>query len=106
MRESVYQAQLIVTLKRVFPGCMVLKNDTDYMQGIPDLLILYGVHWAALEVKADYNSPYQPNQEYYLDLMNDMSFAAVIYPEIEEEVLYDLQQAFGSRRPTRVSQRQ
>lgn len=93
MRENLYQARLIKELRCIFPGCLILKNDTDYIQGIPDLLILFGDRWAALEVKASANAAWQPNQEYYIELLNDMSFAAFIYPEIEEEVLDALQQA-------------
>lgn len=94
MQERHYQAQLIKKLRRMFPGCMILKNDTDYLQGVPDLLILFGDRWAALEVKAYEDAPEQPNQEYYVVEMNDMSFAAFIYPENEAEVLHALQQAF------------
>jgi hypothetical protein len=105
MLESRYQAQLIRKLNRMFPGCMILKNDSSYLQGIPDLLILFGPYWAMLEVKPNGDAPYQPNQEYYLDLLGEMSFASVIYPEIEEEVLRDLQQALQPRRSARVSKR-
>ncbi len=93
MLERDYQARLIRKLRRLFPGCIILKNDTDYLQGIPDLLILYGRNWAALEVKASEDAPEQPNQEYYVELMGEMSFAAFIYPEVEEEVLYALQRS-------------
>jgi hypothetical protein len=98
MLESTYQAKLIKKLKRRFNGCIVLKNDTDYMQGIPDLLILYKNRWAALEVKAYEDAPVQPNQEYYVNLLDYMSFAAFITPENEEDVLRELQQAFRARR--------
>ncbi len=102
--ERNYQAKLIKKLKRRFPGCVVLKNDTDYMQGIPDLLILYKDQWAMLEVKAYENAPIQPNQEYYVDLLDRMAFAAFIYPENEEDVLDELQRAFDSRRSaTRIT---
>ena len=97
MTESVYQGTLIKRLKRTFPGCVVLKNDSQYIQGILDLTILYCDLWAMLEVKAAADSPFQPNQEYYLEHLGQMSFAAVIYPEIEEEVLLALQEAFSSR---------
>lgn len=102
MLESVYQSRLIKKLKRTLPGCVILKNDTDYLQGIPDLLILWRNKWAMLEVKGMVDSPNQPNQEYYIDLLDGMSFAAFISPETEEDVLYDLQQAFGSRRSARI----
>lgn len=105
MLESVYQSKLIKKLKQLFPGCVILKNDTDYLQGIPDLLILWQNKWAMLEVKGFVDAPEQPNQQYYVDLLDGMSFAAFISPETEEDVLYDLQQSFGSRRTTRVSVR-
>jgi hypothetical protein len=103
MKEADYQAQLIRKLKRMFPGCVILKNDTDYLQGIPDLVILFLNKWAMLEVKAYEAAPEQPNQRWYVDMLDSMSFAAFIYPENETEVLYDLQRAFKPRRPARVS---
>lgn len=93
MGESDYQSRLIKVLRDMFPGCVILKNDPEYLQGIPDLLILYGDNWAALEVKAYADAPEQPNQDYYVDELNKMSFAAFIYPENEEEVLDALQRS-------------
>jgi hypothetical protein len=103
--ERHYQPLLIKKLRRLFDGIIILKNDSSYMQGVPDLILLYGPFWAMLEVKADKDSPFQPNQEYYLDQFNRMSFAACIYPENEGEVLSALEQAFGLRRTTRVAKR-
>lgn len=80
----------------MFPGCIVLKNDPNYIQGIPDLTIFYGNKWATLEVKKDFGSSHQVNQDYYVELMNNMSFSAFIYPENKEEVLHELQHAFRS----------
>ena len=91
--ERDFQAKLIKELKVMFKGCIIVKNDPNYIQGIPDLLILYNDRWAALEVKKSATAHYQPNQEYYVDLMDQMSFAAFIYPENKEEILYELQQA-------------
>lgn len=105
MLESVYQRDLIKKLKHIFPGCVILKNDTEYMQGIPDLSIFWRDKWAMLEVKGSVNAPNQPNQVFYIDELNEMSFAAFISPETEEEVLRDLQQAFRPRRSARVSVR-
>lgn len=105
MLESVYQAKLIKEIKSRFPGCFVLKNDAGYQQGILDLLILYKKRWAMLEVKMSGDAPFQPNQIYYIDLFNDMSFAAAIYPENEQEVLDELQQTFQPRRSSLVSVR-
>lgn len=105
MLESIFQSKLIVELEEIFEGCVILKNDANYIQGFPDLLILYKDTWAVLECKKNADAKYQPNQKYYLDVLDKMSFASVIYPEIKEEVLDELQQAFGLRRPTRISKR-
>lgn len=101
--ERRFQAGLIKDLERMFPGCIVLKNDANYRQGIPDLIVLWENQWAALEVKSSANAPDQPNQAHYVYKMNVMSFAAFIYPENKEDVLDDLQLAFGARRPARFS---
>lgn len=93
--ESKFQAQLIKDLKQLFPGCMVLKNDPNYLQGIPDLTILYKDRWATLEVKRSEGARHRPNQDYYVNYMNDMSYSSFIYPENKTEVLDELQQAFG-----------
>jgi hypothetical protein len=102
--ENAYQAKLIRKLKRLFPGCEVIKNDPNYRQGILDLTLFWGPHWAMLEVKTSAKAKEQPNQGYYVRQMNDMSFAAFIYPENEEEVLAALQDAFASRGATCISQ--
>ena len=96
MLENKFQSNLIKELKKEFPGCMVLKNDSSYLQGIPDLTIFYKKHWAMLECKKNATAHKQPNQEYYVGRMNEMSFSRFICPENKEEVLYDLQQAFRS----------
>lgn len=106
MLENGYQAKLIKKLRKLFPGCEIQKLDSGYQQGIPDLLVLYGPHWAILEVKR--KKPTRPedfeaNQEWFIDHFNRMSFSACIYPENEEAVLNDLQQAFRARRSSRLS---
>lgn len=98
MKESQFQSNLIKKIKKIFVGCIVMKNDANYIQGIPDLLILYKDKWAVLENKKSHSSSHQPNQEYYVDLMNNMSFARFICPENEEEVLNELQQSFNTKR--------
>lgn len=105
MLEREYQGHLIRKLRRMFPGCVILKNDSSYMQGVPDLTILYEDKWAMLEVKTSKAVRSQPNQRYYIDELNKMSFASFIYPSIEEEVLDALQQTFRPRRLARVPQR-
>ena len=96
MRESKFQADLKKELKRLFPGCIVTKLDSSDIQGIPDLLVLYKDKWATLENKKSENAPKRPNQEYYVNKMNEMSFSRFIYPENKEVVLNELQQAFKS----------
>ena len=94
MLESDFQAKLIRELKKRFPGCIVTKNDPNYIQGFPDLTILYNDKWATLECKRSSRAKKQPNQDYYVGRMNDMSFSSFICPENKEEVLHELQQAF------------
>ena len=96
MLESKFQANLVKELKQLFKGCIVMKNDSSYIQGIPDLLILYNNKWAALECKKTARASHRPNQDYYVGLMDNMSFAKFISPENKEEVLHALQQAFKS----------
>lgn len=103
-KESKFQSDLIKELKTIFPGCMVLKTDPNYIQGFPDLLILFKNMWAALECKREKASNHQPNQEAYVDLLNRMSFSSFIYPENKQEVLDGLQKAFRSKRKTRISE--
>lgn len=94
--ERDFQAGLIKDLKQMFPGCIVMKNDSSYIQGIPDLLVLYKDKWASLEVKKTSNANRQPNQEYYVNQMNEMSFSRFIFPENKESVLNDLRKTFES----------
>ena len=94
--EREFQSKLIKELNNRFEGCMVMKLDSSYIQGIPDLLVLYEDKWATLECKKNASAAKQPNQEYYVGRMNDMSFSRFICPENKEEVLNELQQTFKS----------
>ena len=105
MLEGKFKTNLIKELHELFPGCFVLHNDAQEIQGFPDLTILYKNMWACLEGKKSLKEPYQPNQEYYLEVLDDMSFAAMICPENREAVLYELQRAFSSGRATRLFKR-
>lgn len=91
--ENVYQGELIKRIKSRIPGSFVLKNDPDYIQGIPDLLILYKDKWAILEVKRSKNERHRPNQDYYIDMFGEWSYASFVYPENEDVVLDELQRA-------------
>lgn len=92
--ESGFQDKLIKELKETFEGCMIFKMDQ--FQGIPDLLILYRDRWASLELKKTAKAKRQPNQEYYVGLMDDMSFSRFIYPENKEEIIDELRRSFKS----------
>lgn len=95
-KESEFQSNLIKELKEKFPGCVVMKNDPTYIQGIPDLLILHKNKWASLECKRSAKDRHRPNQDYYVEKMNEMSFSRFIFPENKDEVLDELQETFGS----------
>lgn len=95
-RENQFQAKLIERLKKEFDGCVVLKNDSSYIQGVPDLLILFNDKWRALECKRSESAAHRPNQDYYVNKMNEMSYSTFVWPENEEEVIYELRQVFGS----------
>lgn len=92
--ESKFQSELIIELKKIFKGCIVMKLDARYIQGIPDLLVLYKDKWATLECKKNANASKRPNQEYYVDMMNKMSFSRFICPENKEEILNELRKSF------------
>lgn len=93
-KENKFQADLIKEIKKEFPGCIVLKADANHIQGIPDLLILHKEKWASLECKKDEKSDRQPNQEYYVNTMDAMSYSSFIYPKNKEEVLNELKVHF------------
>ena len=96
MKENKFQSSLIKNIKDLLPGCIVLKNDANYIQGIPDLSIFYKGKWAMLECKKSAKESHQPNQDIYVKKANEMSFARFIYPENKQEVLDELQQALQS----------
>lgn len=96
MRENDYQAKLIKKIEKRLPGCIVMKNDPNYIQGIPDLTVLHNGRWATLEVKRSKDESHQPNQDFYVERMNGMSFSSFIYPENEKEVLDELERSFNT----------
>ena len=94
--ERDFQSKLIKEIKKKFPGCVVMKNDSSYIQGIPDLTVLYQDKWAMLEVKRSETASHRPNQEYYVGKMDEMSFARFICPENKQEVLHEMEHTFRS----------
>ena len=95
--ESRFQAELKKRLYEEYPDCIILKNDPNLQQGIPDLVILWRDKWAMLEVKRSQDAEEQPNQRWFVDKANAFAYGAFICPENAEEILYELQQAFQSR---------
>jgi hypothetical protein len=108
--ENEFQPKLKEAIRKRFPGCYIFKLDSSEFQGIPDLLILWNDRWAILEVKREpptgAKDYYRPNQEWYIDTFNNLSFSSVVYPENKEEVLNAIQQTFRTRRSPRHYQRQ
>lgn len=94
MLENKFKAQLIKTIKSRFPGSFIFHLDPTELQGAPDLLVLYKNHWAALEGKKNRTASLRPNQQYYVDLFDEMSFARIIFPENAEEVLDEMERSF------------
>lgn len=94
-RENKFQAELIKEIYSLFPGVIVLKNDPEYIQGFPDLTIFYEDRWAVLECKKSEHEVHQPNQDYYVDILNDMSYSAFIFPENKKDILEELKIFFS-----------
>ena len=92
--ESSYQRRVITRLKETFDGCIVQKENEQYRQGAPDLLVLFKDKWAALETKRSKDAPHRPNQDYWVERMNEMSYASFIYPENEDQVFKELEEVF------------
>ena len=103
MKESKFQSNLIKEINRRIPDAIVIKLIETNIQGIPDLLIIWRDFWAFLEVKESRKAKHQPNQNYYIDTLNEIGFASFIFPENKEEVLNDMEQSFQTRWATCVS---
>lgn len=93
--ESKFQKEFMDKIRKQYPGCIILKNDSSYIQGFPDWTILYKDKWAVLEAKRSKNAAKQPNQEYYVDTLNDMSFSRFVFPENSDEVLEEISKYFN-----------
>lgn len=95
-KENEFQSDLKKELKKLFPGCIITKLDSSNIQGIPDLLILYKNKWASLENKRFLKAKHRPNQDYYVNKMNEMSFSRFISPENKDNILLELKNFFNS----------
>ena len=92
-RESKFERDFKDRLNIRFPGGFFIKGNSAMRQGFPDRMFLYGSHWAALEFKVD--SDFEENQEYYIEKLGEMSYAAVVTPSNADEVLDEMESAFG-----------
>lgn len=99
MLERDFQKKFIAKLKALFPGCIILKNNAKYKDSIPDLSFFYKNRYAFFEMKKSFHDylkslKNQPNQRYYIDKLNDWSFASYVYPENMKEVIDRLVEEF------------
>lgn len=92
--EGKFKKELKTDLENLFPGCIITQLDPNDIQGIPDLLILYENKWASLECKKSEKAHHRPNQDYYVNMMNNMSYSSFIFPENKEVVLDELRRVF------------
>ena len=92
--ESKFQKDLMKEIEAEFPGCVIIKNDSGYIQGFPDWTIFYNDKWAVLEAKRDKNAKKQPNQPYYVEKLDKMSYSRFVYPENKDEVMRELRLHF------------
>ena len=90
VNESIFQSGFVKTLRRDYPGAIVFKTDSQQTQGIPDILMLYGSHWFAFEMKKYKDASHRPNQDYYIKCFSKYTYAAFVYPENVDEVLANL----------------
>lgn len=95
VNENVYQRKLKKRIENMFEGSFVVKNDSSFIQGIPDLTVFYKNKYAILEVKRSANEPHRPNQDYYVDMFNGVSYAAFIYPENEKQIIKEMEEFFN-----------
>lgn len=93
--EGRFKEEFSNELSFLFPDIVMLKNDEQMLQGVPDMLLLFEDKWAMLEFKANENSAVQPNQRYYVGLFNTMSYSTFVFPENRDEVLEELSRHFG-----------
>lgn len=101
MLESKFQAETIKMIRKMLPGCIIMKTNPNYLQGIPDTLVLFGPRWALIEFKRSENEPFQPNQEWYIEHLNAMSYSTMMCPENRKMKLDELQYALRTGGPTR-----
>lgn len=94
--ESSFQTKLESELQFLYPDAIIMKNDPNVVQGIPDLTVLLYGKWAFLECKRNEGAAWQVNQSYYVGYANKFAFGAFIYPENKREVLSALDQYFKS----------
>ena len=97
MKESTFQKIFLDKVRELVPGCIAMKNDAQYIQGIYDWTIQKGSKAAALEIKKSKDAPHRPNQDYYINKINEQGgFGRFVYPENEKQVLEDIVNFFNN----------
>ena len=96
-RETKFKKMFKKKLKRLYPECIIVEADPTYFWSVPDVYFFLGSFWAALEFKRTEGSSRRPNQEYWVEVLDKMSFARFVYPGVEEEVLSELEAAIQNR---------
>lgn len=99
--ESEFELATCKEIEQELPGCIILKNDAKKQQGILDRVVFYEDRYAFLEFKRASKSERQPNQEYFVERLDKMSFAAFIEPGNKEEVLDGLFSTLRAGKPAR-----
>ena len=95
MRENSFQKDLIKEIKEMFAVCVVLRNDCEQIEGVPDRTVLYKDKWVVLECKKSPKENHQPNQDYYVSKLRNMSYSAFIYPENKNDILVEVSKIFS-----------
>lgn len=94
-KESRFQHEVIQELEERLPGCVVMKNATGLKDGFPDISVYHGSRWAMLECKRSEGESHRPNQDWWVDRLNEMSFASFIYPENRQVVMQQVVNYLG-----------
>lgn len=88
--ESRFQSSVKHELETKYPGCIVRKNPPGQENGFPDLVMYYGPIWAMFECKREKDARKRPNQKWWVERLDEMSFARLIFPENRERVMGEL----------------
>jgi Holliday junction resolvase len=94
-KESDFQAKVIKKLKSL--GLAVVKNQAGpgVPTGFPDLTAFGEGIYFCLECKASARAKKQPRQDYWVNKLNEWSYAAFIYPSNYDKVMSEIKYMVG-----------